>query len=255
MKKVKIYVAMHKKATFPKCSIYVPIQVGAKGKEKITKVTDDVLDNISVKNPNFCELTATYWIYKNDKSDIVGLTHYRRYFFKDNSKGIDDVLDKKDILNILNDYDIIVPQKTYFVRYKNMENAYKKLHNEKDLIECRNIMSEKYPQYVSSFDKVMKRRSFYAFNMFISNKKTFDSYYSWLFDILFELEKRIDISDYDDYNKRIYGFLSERLFNVWLCYNKLRVKEVMVYNTEESFSKQSFRYKFLKLLFDKKERS
>lgn len=251
MKKVKIYVAMHKNAIFPKCSIYVPIQVGAKGKEKLTKVTDDVLDNISVKNPNFCELTATYWIYKNDKSDIVGLTHYRRYFFKDNPKGIDDVLDKKDVLNILNDYDIIVPQKTYFVRYKNMKNAYKKLHNEKDLIECRNIIMEKYPEYIDAFDKVMSDRSFYAFNMFISRKELFDSYYKWLFDILFELESRIDISSYDDYNKRIFGFLSERLFNVWLKYQDLKIKEIMVYNSEEDFKKQNFKFKFINMLFDR----
>jgi HPr kinase/phosphorylase len=59
--------------------------------------------------------------------------------------------------------------------------------------------------------------------MFISNKKLFNEYYNWLFDILFELESRIDISEYDDYNKRIYGFLSERLFNVWLEYKNLKV--------------------------------
>ncbi len=252
MDRIKIYVAMHKEAVFPKDKIYVPIQVGSKGKKHIAKVTDDKGDNISSKNPNFCELTGTYWIWKNDKSDIVGLTHYRRYFFKDKANSIDDVLDKNDIINILNDYDIIVPQKTYFIRYRSMKNAYKKLHKEKDLDECRNIIMEKYPDYVDAFDKVMDGRSFYAFNMFISRKELFDSYYEWLFDILFELESRIDISDYDDYNKRIFGFLSERLFNVWLEHQDLNIKEIKVYNSEEDFKKQDFKFKFNNLLFDRR---
>lgn len=252
MEKIKIYVAMHKEATFPKDKIYVPIQVGSKGKKHITKVTDDKGENISSKNPNFCELTGTYWIWKNDKSDIVGLTHYRRYFFKDNANSLNDVLSRDDVIDILKDYDIIVPKKTYFIRYKSMKNAYKKLHKEKDLDECRNIIMEKYPDYVDSFDEVMDGRSFYAFNMFISRKELFDSYYEWLFDILFELESRIDISTYDDYNKRIFGFLSERLFNVWLKHQNLNIKEIVVYNSEEDFKKQDFKIKFTNLLFNRR---
>lgn len=252
MDKIKIYVAMHKEAIFPKDKIYVPIQVGSEGKKHIAKVTDDKGDNISSKNSNFCELTGTYWIWKNDKSDIVGLTHYRRYFFKDNANNLNDVLGKNDILSILKNYDIIVPQKTYFIRYRSMKNAYKKLHYKKDLDECRNVIMEKYSDYVNAFDEVMDCRSFYAFNMFISRKELFDSYYEWLFDILFELESRIDISAYDDYNKRIFGFLSERLFNVWLRYHNLKIKEVMVYNSEEDFRKQNFKFKFINLLFNRR---
>ena len=63
-------------------------------------------------------------------------------------------------------------------------------------------------------------------------KVLFDQYCSWLFPIEFELEKRIEVSNYDSYNARVFGFLSERLFNVWLEKQKLKVVEVKVLNLE-----------------------
>ena len=249
MKKIKVYVATHKIAQFPENSIYVPIEIGAYNKEKFTKVTDNTGENISNKNANYCELTATYWIMKNDKSDIVGLTHYRRYFFKKHTNEMSQVLDRADIEVLLNEYDMIVPNKTYLFRYKNIKEAYCALHEKDDWEICKKIVKAKYPDYVEAFEELEKSRSFYACNMFISSKKIFDDYYNWLFDILFELESKIDISNYDDYNKRIFGFLSERLFNVWVKYQDLKLKEVPVYNVDKKVMGQYLDYKVKKMIF------
>lgn len=59
----------------------------------------------------------------------------------------------------------------------------------------------------------------------------FDEYCEWLFNILFEVENRTDISNYDSYNKRLYGFLSERLINIWVMQQNLKVKEYPVQMT------------------------
>ena len=65
----------------PEDKMYIPVQVGAEGKEKIEGYQpDNVGENISSKNPYFCELTGLYWAWKNMDSDYIGLVHYRRHF-------------------------------------------------------------------------------------------------------------------------------------------------------------------------------
>ena len=232
MKDIKIYVATHKKAKLPDLEEYIPLQVGAALHDDLGYLRDDKGDNISKKNPFYCELTGLYYIWKNEKADIVGLTHYRRYFFKSirNTK-LDNVIDKKYIENILKDYDIILPKKDYFIT--TIIEQYKKIHKTDDLEKCGEIIKEKYNDYYDSYQRIMKRKGIYCYNMFIMKKKQFDEYMKWLFGIFEELEKKIDISNYDDYNKRIYGFLSERLLNVWLDKNNLKIKEIPVYNVED----------------------
>ena len=66
------------------------------------------------------------------------------------------------------------------------------------------------------------------FNMFIMKKEILDEYCTWLFDILFELEKRTDASKYDSFHARFYGRISELLLDVWVNKNKIKYEEVKV---------------------------
>ena len=79
-KKIEIYIAVHKKANVLRREGYIPLHVGAEGKEDLGFVKDNTGDNISCKNPNYCELTGLYWIWKNSNYNKVGLSHYRRFF-------------------------------------------------------------------------------------------------------------------------------------------------------------------------------
>ena len=79
--KIKIYVSCHKECFMPQGELFYPIQVGAAaaGKRFAGILHDDEGDNISHKNPTYCELTAQYWAWKNDDADYYGFFHYRRY--------------------------------------------------------------------------------------------------------------------------------------------------------------------------------
>ena len=229
---IKILVAAHKKYWMPEDRVYVPLHVGAENKTPLGYLPDNTGDNISAKNPNYCELTGLYWAWKNLDCEYIGLCHYRRYFgnrvHTDNlEKKKEAVLIREDYEKLLATYDILLPKKrNYYI--ETVRSQYENAHNKRDLDEVENIIKEKYPEYVLPFTKVMERKKLYILNMFVMKKKSFDEYCAWLFDILFELEKRIDISSYNTYESRVFGFMAERLFNVWLEKQDLKKYELPV---------------------------
>lgn len=80
MTSISIGIAYHKEANFYNVYPFIPIQVGSNMNNKdlgIQKDSDG--DNISHLNPYCCELSATYWLWKNNKSKYKGLFHYRRF--------------------------------------------------------------------------------------------------------------------------------------------------------------------------------
>ena len=195
-------------------------------------ISDNTGDNISDKNPNYCELTALYWAWKNLECEYIGLCHYRRYFghtvySKDVEKKKSAIFSKVDYENLLTKYEVILPKtRNYYI--ETVRSQYEHAHFKKDLDETEKIIAEKYPGYSDAFTKVMNQRKLHILNMFVMKKSLFDKYCTWLFDILFELEKRTDLTSYDTYEARLFGFISERLFNVWLERQNLKTCEVPV---------------------------
>ena len=219
----RIYICAHKDFTMPddEEGLYIPLQVGAALNEPLFDERDNAGENISAKNPYYSELTGLYWIWKNVRCDVVGICHYRRYFVEN-----EDYLRKTAIEGYISGgYDVIAPAPVY-TSEGSVWVHYEKRHNIKDLNILREVISEKYPEYIPAFDDSLKHNFISSYNMIIAGKETFDAYCAWLFDILFEVEQRTDISGYDSYQQRIYGFLSERLFRVWLLMQPLRIKEI-----------------------------
>jgi len=245
---VTLFTAVHNNSPKISNKLFTPIHVGKLNSliELKDTLTDDTGDNISDKNKNYCELTALYWIWKNyPLPDYIGLSHYRRFFNfyskKDRRhlkkeeplKKLNMLCDEKHISNIkkaLSKKDIILPRLTYpkyNKKKQTIEENFLMGHIPEDWNIMLEVLEEKYPHYYEFSKKYFLQEGMHYFNMFISKKDFFTEYMEWIFDILFEVEKRIEISLYP-YQQRIFGFLSERLFNLYIYFNKLKIEEVPV---------------------------
>lgn len=215
---------------------YHYLMVGANrcSERKKDYLYDDKGDNISEKNPNYCELTGLYWIWKNVTDEYVGLVHYRRYFTKhslfSNSKYF---YSDNELKRLLGENDILLPERMY-VASPNMYDNYCLYHYQKDIDLLKALIEQKHSQYNHAFDIVFSRNYFNPGNMFYCKKEIIDQYCSWLFEVLKEYEKLVDISDYNKDQARIFGFIAERLFNVWVEYAGIKKKEIGWVQTDAS---------------------
>lgn len=242
MSNIKIFVCAHKNAPLPRHPYLLPVQAGAALHAPIAGFQPDSEgDNISEKNPHFCELTCHYWAWKNlRQTDIVGLNHYRRYFdferrwpqFSADKHfvAVDDFLSRDyrfpDLEQLLSRYDIVLPVERHW-RVSNTEQ-YKGYHIARDWEMLRQIVKELTPEYAAAFEQTMDRSNAASgYNMFITRWKWFDAYSEWLFKILFEVERRVPPTD-DPVQGRIYGYMSERLINVFCARHRLRVKHTPI---------------------------
>ena len=250
MSNIKVFICAHKEVPLPQHTYFLPIQAGAALRDHIDGYQpDDEGDNISIKNPHFCELTCHYWAWKNLKNvDIVGLNHYRRYFdftrkwsqFSADKHFIatKDFLKQDyyfpDLGKLLHKYDIILPVARHW-RVSNTQQ-YGEYHIAKDWEMLRQIIKERSPQYIPAFEKTMDHSNIsVGYNMFITHWEHFNDYSEWLFDILFEVERRVPPID-DPIQSRIYGYMSERLINVFCDHHHLRIKHIPLIMPLEDYS-------------------
>lgn len=249
---MSIYIMTHKNfEPFTNSTDYKTMLVGADfNKADKTYIKDNsFIGNISNKNGSFCELTGAYWMWKQANEEILGLVHYRRYFV--NSNG--DPVSLEEVENMLSNFDIILPEKvttTFLGLPCSMKKHFKNGHGKEGQEAwetCKEVILKNNPEFADSFEEVENSSEGYFYNMCIMRKDMFDSYHKWLFDTLFEVEKKIDVTKYSKYNQRMFGFLSERLMTIWVTYHKLNVKELPI-----NFSEPISYFKNLKLFLDRK---
>lgn len=246
--KIAIFIVCHKPTHILKNSLFVPIQVGSalsdwRGEGMIY---DNEGDNISEKNPEYCELTAQYWAWKNAECDYYGFFHYRRYFsfnsiHRIRSDGsvrikrgtypyieVDDIrgdltpyhLDEVWMQKIIREFDLVT-----VLRERINTTVYRQFcqyHPKESLDLVLDILTKKYPEYTLAAQKYMTSKEIYYMNMYIMKKDLFQKYMEWLFDILteFESEKCVEVTKNQKHVPRLIGYLAERLFGVFYAYQR-----------------------------------
>ena len=227
-----IYIVTHKRVELPKLKGYRAIQVGGSADGFPGCLRDNTGDNIADKNASYCELTALYWIWKNADDVCKGLVHYRRYFGKRAlSSRVGDILGYDALVEMLDGCDIIAAKPAvYHVNARDQllmdcctPETFDKL--EASVERCS-------PGYTDDFRAFFAGNRCAQYNMMFCRRKLFDDYCAWLFPVLFSLEDQVDLTGASDYQRRLFGFLSERLLNVWIRHNNLKAQYLPVVSTE-----------------------
>ena len=176
---------------------------------------DNTGDNISEKNPNRCEMTAHYWVWKNrlDTDDqYVGICHYRRTL---------DLSDE-DLMKIKqNDVDIVLPYP--MVHYPSAEIQHTWYVPEKDWDLMKQVVWDLSPEYGAKIDEVFSAPEFYNYNMMLAKKNVFADYCSWLYPILDRIEELSDPMGKDRHD-RYTAYMSESLETLYFMANLSKLK-------------------------------
>lgn len=246
---VKILVCCHKQDIYAKQAPYLPIHVGKAISDKELGIQpDNDGENISSKNQSYCELTGMYWAWKNLKNTkIIGLCHYRRYFdfHKQGRRGFPQTAFSS---NSLENVDLSIPQQVIdkvqkglivvakpYPHWRFLADDYCYNHISDDLRVLETILKKTQPLQIQKayFKYMYQNHALRHYNMFIMKWKDFDEYCTWLFNILAQVEKEIDISHYSPIQKRIYGYMAERLLNIWLeAKNKTIMEKPVLWFTD-----------------------
>ena len=263
--KISLYTCHHKPSAFLSSPIIKPLHVGkALSLGEICCPGDNTGDNISYKNAFYCELTAHYWVWKNaELTDFIGFMHYRRHFnFSDDQQKAEDVwgmvnrneinaqyekefgLDEDSITKCVGAADLVVPKKWSVTAAGNKNNYdHYKLSNHLHIADYDLVLSvllNKFPEYDAAVKAFNESHDGYYTNMYVMKKSLFIEYSEWLFSILDELEYKLSFNNYSAQEKRVFGHLSERLFNIFILH-KHSVSPLVIKEIQRTFvEKETF---------------
>lgn len=238
-------------------SMLVPVRCGAVYDENKNSsiLGDDTGDNISERRMTFCEFTVQYWAWKNVQADYYGLFHYRRFFnfsrhrFGEDSYGsvVAQKIDEEsariyglqeDVMHeMIERYDIVMPEPRDVSRFPEKYSSIRdhwsrapELHA-KDFELMLQIIGRLSPEYYESAQEYVSGSICYFCAMHIMKREIFLDYCQWLYPLMFELEKELDIEFYSVEGQRTVGHLGERLLGIYIHHIKkhrpeIRIKEV-----------------------------
>lgn len=180
---------------------------------------DNTGDHISGKNPNRCEMTAHYWVWKNrlDTDDeYVGICHYRRMLD----------LSEDDLRKIKrNDVDVVLPFPMVHYPDSRIHHTWYVADSDWELMRC--VVAELYPDYAYRFDEVFDAPEFYNYNMILAKKEVFADYCAWLYPILDRIEELSEPKGIDR-KDRYTAYMSESLETLYFMAN---MKNLKIYHT------------------------
>lgn len=181
---------------------------------------DDEGDNISEKNPNYCELTGLYWIWKNrlqGSDEYVGLCHYRRCL---------DVTEDDLARLKASDVDAVLPFP--MLHAPDIREHHARYVKERDWETMLRALEEIHPKDMERYEEIFSKPYFYNYNMFIVKKRVLADYCAWLFPILERTEETSNPKGRER-SDRYLAYMGESLCTLYFMN---RQEDLKVYHAE-----------------------
>ena len=220
--------------------LWQPIQCGTALSSQIRgAIFDNTGDNISIKNREYCELTAHYFAWKNIGADYYGFCHYRRFFCADDSikkpyLALKKITNRKMIGNeafwrqLISEVEIIAPKSENMGLSVREHYCTSKYHYAEDLELFLHILCEQVPKLAETAENYLSQDRQYFCNMFIMDKEHFYEYCEMLFPVLGKFDQRKKL--HGNYQSdRTNGYLGEIFTGIYLNYcrnNGAKIKEL-----------------------------
>ena len=255
-KDVKIYSLCYskKKFQFLDDEVITPLQVGAANGTNVCELKDNTGDNVSGGNYFYIENTGTYWIWKNVQSKYKGQMQYRRPLSGVTGEmDFEDVFSKYDVITCEPfhhpSHKTPTKEEPMVIIADTVEEGYAFSNCIDDLLILEMAVKMYYPDYAEDYDKYIKKGpNLYYSNGFIMREDDFNRYSEFLFnclngylhlanirsekDLVEHVKYNIEVGKYPRFTGTknvpqeaikwqcsIGGFLSERLWTLWLQHN------------------------------------
>jgi hypothetical protein len=163
-------------------------------------VFDDEGDNISPLNPFFCELTSVYWLLRNTQQEYVGNAHYRRKWNDEDLRHSEE-----GVLYVAHGQDFRGGLASQFYTGTSGFDA--------PAVTIGLAERGLLPFTVSQMKEVWEQPIFYGYNMVRGPRKYYEAFMKVAFECLWPIweEHQEEIKLLDSYNRRMIGFISERM--------------------------------------------
>lgn len=215
--------------------------------EMAAMLGDDTGDNISAQNREYCELTATYWAWKNlGDVEYIGLAHYRRYF--------ETRFTEENIDAVFRTCDAVIARPFLHDRYNEFKLA-RTLCMEDEAIFLL-ALKRLHPDYEQSAIDYLYGFRDHPFNMMVMRREVFERYCEFTFGILGECSRLMRPLPYTCSSRRL-GYIAEYLLPIFCLHNRLRLRlEAVVPWVGERAAvgtdwKQRLKIALLRRLYDK----
>lgn len=189
-------------------SFETTIQAGASMTgDRIAMLTDDIGENISKKNKQYCEMTATYWVWKNADHEWLGIEHYRRHIMVEPEMLTDKV-------------DVILPLP--YICYPNTITQFRRFVSDGVLRSLLDALRSLYPEKYDDYLKILYGPYQYTYNILCARKSVFHDYCQWFFGITRYMET-MDVWVPEIKKTRALSYVAEVLTNLYFMSNADRL--------------------------------